>query len=199
MVYGVAVVAADIALTPGTAPTPTAGSISMNADGTITVAAGTTAGSYSYPYTICENLNPANCSTATATVVVGVTPIAAVDDAPPAISGGTGGSTATVLGNDTLNGVAVVAADIALTPGTAPTPTAGSISMNADGTITVAAGTTAGSYSYPYTICENLNPANCSTATATVEVGVTPIAAVDDAPPAISGGTGGSTADGSGQ
>jgi LPXTG-site transpeptidase (sortase) family protein len=42
--------------------------------------------------------------------------------------------------------------------------------MNADGTITVTAGTTPGTYTYPYTICEKLNPTNCDTATATIEV-----------------------------
>ncbi|WOD42566.1 gliding motility-associated C-terminal domain-containing protein [Hwangdonia lutea] len=195
---GVAVVPADITLTPGTAPTPAAGSITMNADGTITVAAGTTAGTYTYDYTICENLNPTNCDTATATIVVAPAPIDAVADdfsgAP--VNGFDGGSTATVLGNDTLNGVAVVPADITLTPGTAPTPAAGSITMNADGTITVAAGTTAGTYTYDYTICENLNPTNCDTATATIVVAPAPIDAVADdfsgAP--VNGFDGGSTA-----
>ncbi|WP_146603209.1 hypothetical protein, partial [Olleya aquimaris] len=92
--------------------------------------------------------------------------IDAVDDdfSSSPINGFAGGSTATVLGNDTLNGVAVVPADITLTPGTAPSPASGSITMNADGTITVAAGTTAGTYTYDYTICENLNPTNCDTA-----------------------------------
>ena len=44
----------NVTLTPGAAPTPAAGSITMNADGTITIAPGTTAGVYTYPYTICE-------------------------------------------------------------------------------------------------------------------------------------------------
>ncbi|SHJ17219.1 Alpha-tubulin suppressor, partial [Algibacter luteus] len=96
------------------------------------------------------------------------------------VNGFAGGSTTTVLGNDTLNGVAVVPADITLTPGTAPSPASGSITMNADGTITVAPGTTAGTYTYDYTICENLNPANCDTATVTVVVAPAPIDAVAD-------------------
>ncbi len=178
---GVAVDPAAITLTPGPAPTPAAGSITMNPDGTITVAAGTTAGTYPYTYEICEILNPANCDTATATVVVGAAVIDAVDDATAAVSAALGGSTASVLGNDTLNGAPVDAAAITLTPGSAPTPATGSITMNPDGTITVAAGTTPGTYSYSYTICEALNPANCDSATATVvveSVGVTEL--VDD-------------------
>ncbi len=179
---GVAVNPADITLTPGTAPSPAAGSITMNADGTITVAPGTTAGTYTYDYTICENLNPTNCDTATATIVVDAAPIDAVDDdfSASSINGFDGGDTATVLGNDTLNGLAVNPADITLTPGTEPSPTAGSITMNADGTITVASGTTAGTYTYDYTICENLNPTNCDTATATIVVDAAPIDAIDD-------------------
>ena len=103
-----------------------------------------------------------------------------------------GGNLPTVLANDTLNGVAVVPADITLTPGTlAPVPAAGSITMDsATGIITVAAGTTAGTYSYPYEICENLNPTNCDTATATVVVAAATIDAVDDTASGVNGLTG---------
>ncbi|MFS4439131.1 CshA/CshB family fibrillar adhesin-related protein [Paracoccaceae bacterium GXU_MW_L88] len=173
---------ADITLTPGTAPEPASGSITMNPDGTITVAEGTTAGTYTYEYTICENLNPENCSTNTATVVVSEAPIEAIVDdfSGSPVNGASGGDTASVLDNDTLNGEIVDPADITLTPGTAPEPASGSITMNPDGTITVAEGTTAGTYTYEYTICEILNPENCSTNTATVVVDAAPIDAVDD-------------------
>ena len=104
------------------------------------------------------------------TTSFGAAPIDAVDDTPASVNGVTGGSTPTVLGNDTLNGAPVNPADITLTPGTAPTPASGAITMNPDGTVTVAPGTTAGSYPYSCTICEVLNPANCDTATLTVVV-----------------------------
>ncbi|AUH33027.1 DUF7507 domain-containing protein [Paracoccus tegillarcae] len=184
---------ADITLTPGAAPAPAAGSITMNPDGTITVAAGTTAGTYSYPYEICEILNPTNCATAVATVVVDPPVIEAVDDTPAALNGFEGGDTPSVLGNDTLNGDPVVPADVTLTPGTAPAPASGSITMNPDGTITVAPGTTAGTYTYPYEICEVLNPTNCATAVATVVVDPPVIEAVDDTPAALNGFEGGDT------
>ena len=184
---GLPIVPAAITLTPGASPSP---KITMNPDGTITVAAGTPAGTYSYPYTICENLNPLNCSTATVTIVIEAAPIVATNDNPASINGASGGSTPTVLANDSLNGAPVVPAAITLTPGSAPTPAAGSITMNLDGTITVAAGTTAGTYSYPYTICENLNSTNCSSAIATVVVTAAPIIAANDIHAPINGKTG---------
>ncbi|NOT88230.1 MAG: DUF11 domain-containing protein [Lysobacter sp.] len=184
----------NVTLTPGAAPAPTAGSITMNADGTITVAAGTTAGVYTYPYTICEVLNPTNCDTATATVVVSAAVIDAVDDNLGPVVGASGGNTPSVLVNDTLNGGAVTVGaggNSTLTPGAAPTPAAGSITMNPDGTITIAPGTTAGTYTYPYTICEVLNPTNCDTATATIVVSAAVIDAVDDSGTVANGANGG--------
>ena len=86
------------------------------------------------------------------------------------VNAASGGSIPSVLVNDLLNGAAVDGALITLTPGTAPAPAAGSITMNADGTITVAAGTAAGTYSFVYTICDVLNPANCDTANVLVAV-----------------------------
>lgn len=151
--------------------TPAAGGISLNtSSGEITVNPGTTNGTYVYTYEICEVINPTNCDTATVTIVVGSAPIVANDDALAAVDGATGGTTDSVLANDTLNGTAVDPADITLTPGSAPSPADGLISMNADGTITVAARTTSGNYTYPYTICETMNATNCDGATASVVV-----------------------------
>jgi large repetitive protein len=195
LLHGVVLDPADVTLTLGTAPTPAAGSITMNADGTITVAAGTTAGTYTYPYEICEVLNPANCSTEEATVIVDAPSLAAVDDTPPAIISALGGSTPSVLGNDLLNGVVLDPDDVILTLGPAPTPTAGSITMNSDATITVAAGTTAGTYTYTYSyeICEVVNPAKCATAEATVVVDPSVLLADNDAPAPIPSAAGGTT------
>ncbi|MCG8761076.1 gliding motility-associated C-terminal domain-containing protein, partial [Tenacibaculum finnmarkense] len=184
---GEKVIPSEITLTVGTAPTPIIGSILMNTDGTITIAPGTTAGIYDYEYTICENLNPANCSTVTSKVVVEAAPIEAVKDEFTSINGKDGATTTSVLENDTLNGKEIVPSEVTLTVGTAPTPIAGSILMNTDGTITIAPGTTAGTYDYEYTICENLNPANCKTVTSTVEVVAAPIEAVADTFTSING------------
>ncbi len=167
------------------------------ATGAVNVAPGTPAGTYTLVYQICEILNPTNCDTATVTVTVGAAVIDAVDDSFGPIVGAVGGTTPTVLTNDTLGGNPVtvgVGGNVTLTPGAAPTPAAGSITMNPDGTITIAPGTTAGTYLYPYTICEVLNPTNCDTATATVVVSAAVIDAVNDTFGPVNGATGNPTA-----
>ncbi|WP_293916756.1 DUF7507 domain-containing protein, partial [Sphingobacterium sp. UBA5789] len=153
---GKPVVPAEVKLTPGTSPNK---GITMNPDGTITVSPETPAGIYEYPYTICELLNPANCSDAKVTVVVEAAPIKANSDTPVPVNGKNGKTIPSVLDNDQLNGKPVVPAEVKLTPGTSPNK---GITMNPDGTITVSPETPAGNYEYPYTICEVLNPANCS-------------------------------------
>ncbi|MEZ7507329.1 gliding motility-associated C-terminal domain-containing protein, partial [Flavobacterium sp. Arc2] len=69
------------------------------------------------------------------------------------------------LTNDTLNGVKVNPTDVLITS----TPN-GPLTVNTDGTVTVAPNTKAGNYTVDYTICQVLNPNNCSTATVTVTV-----------------------------
>ncbi len=175
---GITVDPADVVISS----TPT-GPLTVNADGTVSVAAETAPGTYTIDYTICEVANPTNCDTATVTVVVGAGPtmIDAVDDdftASP-VNGSTGGvvADANVLDNDTLNGEAVNPEDVIITS----TPT-GPLTVNADGTVSVAADTAPGTYTIDYTICEVANPSNCDTATVTVEVipGANIIDAVDD-------------------
>ncbi len=156
--------------------------------GAVNVASVTPSGTYTLTYTICEKLNPNNCSTATATVVVSNT-IDAVNDTPVTVS--TGGTTSSVIGNDTLNGTpAVIGADNGqVTLGSVTVPTG--LTLNVDGTITVIPNTPSGTYTVVYSICENgAVPANCDTATATVVVSNT-IDAVNDTPVTVS--TGGTT------
>ena len=111
--------------------------------------------------------------------VVSVVSIDAVNDSFAVTPTASGATTASVVLNDTTtNGGAItLGANATLTPGTAPTPTAGSITMNAStGVITVAAGTTPGPYNYPYTICVRPAGTPCDTATAQITVyGTVPI------------------------
>src|SRR5690606_19262476 len=181
---GAAVVPSEIRLTPGTSPHP---GVVMNADGTITVSPNTPAGTYTYPYTICEVLNPSNCDDAVATILVEPAPIVAENDTPPSIDGHTGGRTPSVLVNDELNGSPVSTSDIRLQPGTPSDPR---LVMYPDGTIQVAPGTPAGTYTYPYTICELANPSNCDDAVATIVVTETAILANPDTYGPINGATG---------
>ncbi|SFK34832.1 Ig-like domain-containing protein, partial [Lysobacter sp. cf310] len=182
--------AVDLAFVTFTVNDPNTGDgVSVAADGTVSVAPGTPAGSYVIPYQLCETARPSNCDTASITVVVNAAPIDAVDDpvATP-VNGSTGGTAVVnVLGNDTLNGGAATTSNITLAP-----VTSGPLTVNADGTVDVAPNTPAGTYTVTYQICEILNPSNCDTATVTVTVNAAPIDAVDDtvATP-VNGTTGG--------
>ena len=155
--------------------------ISTPTGGAITIPAGTPSGIYTFTYTICENLNSNNCSSATATVAVGVSLIVAEednDDTFKITNGANGGTTSSVLANDTLNGVTPPnTASITLHWHNVPT----GIRTNTDGTITVPAGTASGTYIVTYSICEALNPTNCSgIATATIVVGQATLTAAAD-------------------
>ncbi|WP_420552475.1 GEVED domain-containing protein [Tenacibaculum aiptasiae] len=185
--------ASEVTLTAGTSPTPQSGSIVMNSDGTITVSPETTAGTYDYEYTICEKLNPLNCSTVTSKVIIDSSVIEAKTESFTGINGKVGGVTASVLTNDTLNGALLNISEVTLTAGISPTPQSGSIVMNSDGTITVSSETTAGTYDYEYTICEKLNPSNCSTVTSKVVVDSSVIEAKADTFTGINGKVGGVT------
>ena len=159
---GVAIVAADVTIAP-----VTTGPLTVNADGTVNVAPGTVAGTYLVAYQVCEVLNPLNCDTADVSVTVEPMPIVAVSDAVINVDGFIGGVIPglNVLANDTLNGVALVAADVTVAP-----VTTGPLTVNADGTVTIAPGTPGGNYVIAYEVCENLNPANCSTTNVSVDV-----------------------------
>ncbi|WP_445385514.1 T9SS type B sorting domain-containing protein [Robiginitalea sp. IMCC44478] len=157
---------ADVVITS----TPT-GPLTVNEDGTVSVDPGTAPGTYTIDYTICEVANPENCDTATVTVEVmeGMPVIDAVDDdyTGIAIDGATGGTVpdSNVLDNDTLDGLPVNPEDVTISS----TPT-GPLTVNTDGTVSVAPGTQPGLYTIDYTICEVANPDNCDTATVTVLV-----------------------------
>ena len=213
MLNGVAVDPDDITLNvSGTAAdgtdlgldvVPASGGITMNADGELVIEPGTTAGTYTYTYEICEENNPTNCTVATASVTVEAPEIDATPETFPAVNGADGTTTASVLDNDMLNGVAVDPDDITLNvSGTAAdgtdlgldvVPASGGITMNADGELVIAPGTTAGTYTYTYEICEENNPTNCTVATATVTVDAPEIEADSETFPAINGADGGVT------
>ncbi|MFV8355814.1 gliding motility-associated C-terminal domain-containing protein, partial [Flavobacterium sp. XS1P32] len=191
---GVAVTIANTNVTP-----ITTGAILVDADGNVTIAANTPTGPYTVTYTICEsdtttgvNVSPSNCTTATLTVNVVGQIIAGNDTlgtpAAPLASGTTPVAAGSVLGNDTLNGVAVTTTNTNVTP-----ITTGPILVDADGNVTIAANTPTGPYTVTYTICEsdtttgvNVSPSNCTTATLTVVVS-NPLVANNDTFPSTGG------------
>ena len=198
----------DVILTVVTTTTDVVGATktpTLNNDGTVTVPSGTKSGTYEIVYSICERLNPDNCATATATVKVFVptvatpTTIEAVNDGVTTITSTTGGTTASVLTNDKLNGVPNPSiSSVTLTWNTA-TPTG--FTLNPDGTIRVAPNTPAGIHTISYTICAVASPTVCSTASIVVTVSgtttstttPTTIEAVNDGVTTITSTTGGTT------
>lgn len=157
---------ADVALTPGTSPNP---GLVMNADGTITIAPNTPAGTYVYPYTICEVVNPTNCDTATVTVTLSPSVLVANPDAGSVISEEGGIAVPNVLANDTINGQPMTIDQVNLTV-VSPASDPGITLDPATGAVNVAPGTPPGTYELVYQVCETINPANCVTAPVTVTV-----------------------------
>ena len=182
----------------------TAGPLSINATGVLTLAPNAPSGSYSITYTICEvnpltgiAVSPANCDSITSTVVV-LSSIDAVADTFPSQTPSTTATTTigNVTTNDTLNGVPVTANNTDVTP-----ITAGPLSINATGVLTLAPNAPSGSYSITYTICEvnpltgiAVSPANCDSVTDTITV-LAPIidAITETSTQAINGHVGGIT------
>ncbi len=141
---------------------------SVNPDGTMFLPSPTPEGTYVVEYQICETINPSNCATAFATLVVFAPVIDAVNDdyTDMPINGIFGGSFENILDNDRLNGLEINPAVVIITP-----TTIGSIGINSDGTVDVLPGILPGTYTLQYTLCERLNVNNCDTATVTIFVG----------------------------
>ena len=157
-------------------------------DGGVSVDPGTPAGVYTFDYTICDVLNPTNCETNTVSVTVDAPVIDAVNDSSLDINGADGGTNViNVLDNDTLNGGAATVSNVTLAVATTSSVPAGLTFDITDGSVDVAAGTAAGVYTFDYTICEVINPTNCDTATATVNVVAPAITADDDSVTGLSG------------
>ncbi|CAN0354321.1 unnamed protein product, partial [Scytosiphon promiscuus] len=122
-------------------------------------------------YQVCNLIpDPFVCASATVTIQVGPdmdNVIDAVDDNYTVNTGVSGViPDSNVLGNDTINGEIVAATDVVLTS----TPT-DELTINEDGSVSVAPGTADGTYTIEYTICEVANTDNCDTGTVTVQVG----------------------------
>ena len=186
---------ATVSMTVVTPATGGAGSgiPTLNSNGTITVPAGTASGTYTIVYKICTNVATLTiCDTATTTIVVGAPAIQANGDTFTITNGANGGTTSSVLTNDSLNGNNNPStSSVTLTWLIVPS----GLQTNTDGTVRVPAGTASGTYTVTYRICEKLNLSNCDTATLTITVltPVTPttIKANDDGVTTITSTTGG--------
>jgi hypothetical protein len=140
------------------------------ASGAVVVAQGTALGSYALVYRICETANSGNCDTATASVSVRPNVIDAVNDYGRASSKAANTVIASVLANDTLDGIRATTPTVVLSQ-VSLLPASSGIALNlSTGAVTVKAKTTSGIYALTYQICEAASPANCDTAVATVEL-----------------------------
>ncbi|MBB4800211.1 gliding motility-associated-like protein [Flavobacterium nitrogenifigens] len=168
--------------------------LTLNADGTITVAANTPSGIYNIEYSICEITNPSNCDTAISKVAVNNGTLVANSDVLPSVKPSNAPQTLTgsVFDNDTKNGQPLNSSDVTLTTST-PDPK-GYLVLNPDGTVTLGANAPIGDYELTYTICEKLNPGNCSSNTVRVTVDAFIINAIAETlSPSINGSVGGTT------
>ena len=154
--------------------------------GSISVAQGTTPGSYTLAYQICDKLTTPTCATG----IISITVTAAITASPDAgtASAGTGGTAvANVRANDLANGLTATSANSSLSL----VSTSAGITLNTTtGSVSVAQGTAPGSYTLIYQLCTTQGtPTTCTTSFASITV--TPsVTAFPDAGTA-SAGTGG--------
>ena len=153
----------------------------LNANGTVTVPAGTKSGTYYIGYRICSTVASISvCDTATATIIVG-TPTITAD--PDTFTITTGTSTKSVLDNDKIGTATATTNTVSISVVTGATPKqpgTNTPTLDSDGKVTVPNNTPAGTYTIVYQICDKLNSGNCATTTATIVVGTPSITADPD-------------------
>ncbi|WP_291782550.1 gliding motility-associated C-terminal domain-containing protein, partial [Cecembia sp.] len=155
---------ADVTITPNTE-----GPLTVNADGTVTVAPNTPAGIYTVDYTVCEILNPGNCNSATVTIELVEGNLIANDIDFGTFTTDYDGLLGNALANDLLNGQELdpnlVDFDVTDFGGLE------GVFVNPNGDLFILPFlNTPGVYVLTYRICEILNPENCRTASITVEI-----------------------------
>ena len=156
----------------------------MNEDGRISVKKNIPEGTYTYHYTITEKANRANFSKAK--VIIRVVSFSAQDDEFNITNDKTKEfKTESVLKNDELNKKKNPSPvdDVILTKGEAKdaerNPT-NALTMNDDGTITIAPNTPDGIYTYTYRICKRSAQTECKSAEAVIKLLPALIANDDD-------------------
>lgn len=135
-------------------------------DGSVRVAAGALAGTYTIDYRLCNAADSARCDDAQVSVTIPSFALVANPDRAAFSMGKGGRAIADVLANDTVGGVRATLATVRLTQ---VSSTHAGVTLNAaTGSVEVAPGTPSGTHVLTYRICEIANPANCVQSTATV-------------------------------
>ena len=151
--------------------TPNTAGITLNlATGAVSVVKGTAIGTYALVYGICETANTTSCDSATATVTVRPNVIDAVNDSAKGSSKTGGTILASVLNNDTLNGIRTTTASVSLALVSITPSTTGITLDTTAGSVKVAPKTNSGTYALVYRICEIASPTNCDQATVTIDL-----------------------------
>ena len=156
----------DVSLTPGTSPHS---EIVMNPDGTITIQPNVPIETYRYPYTICDKLNPTDCRTAVAIIVLEPSALEAnPDDYTSRPIRGTGGQVGSILENDRLKNRPVNSNEVRITLENDGGLTG--VTIDGEGQVHVPAHSPVGVYVLTYQICEASNLRNCRSTTIKVRV-----------------------------
>ena len=159
--------------------------------GKLVVPNGTTPGTYTVTYKICDKANPTVCDTATVKITVpAITPSIIANDDPDQTIPTTGG-TVDILSNDRLNGNPVTKDNVNITIDSDGGLTGVGIDSTT-GKLVVPNGTTPGTYTVTYKICDKANPTVCDTATVKITVPATPTIEANDDPDTNIPRTGGS-------
>jgi len=174
-INGKLIAAGDVTLTFAPTNTTVTG-ITVNSNGTITIAPTTAPGTYEYKYSICPlQTNCGQCSSeATATIIVEgpLATIIAKDDNITTYLGDPG-SLPHPFENDSYNGMAVTLQNVDLTWTTTPNP---QVYLDANGNIVISAAAVAGfTYTINYYITDKLNNTNFAVAHINVTIGSPPI------------------------
>jgi len=144
--------------------------ITLNAiSGAIIVANGTTPGTYSISYNLCDLLTLSHCSTMTdvVTITAVINPITESGTIPA--TGGT--AILNIASNDFVNGLLAILGSGGNSTVSQSGVWASGITLNSiSGAVDVANGTTPGIYSVSYELCDLLTPSHCSIITDNVAV-----------------------------
>ncbi|MCF6131202.1 T9SS type A sorting domain-containing protein [Flavobacterium wongokense] len=145
--------------------------LSLQANGSVVLAAGATTGTYGIYYNLCEIANPTNCVEGYVTVYVTPAPIVPT---PDTVTISTGLLSPQIilenaLANDTLGGIPVSISDVTINQASSTASAYFSINTTT-GNIMQISNPPPGTYTLNYSYCENSNPNNCTTTSATITV-----------------------------
>jgi hypothetical protein len=147
-----------------------AAGIRVNADASVSVAAGTAPGVYAGNFQLCLINLPVQCASGNLLLTVTAPAVAVAAQADSlTLAPGQTSAAAALLANDSLNGVAP---DPRLVTVSGSIGAAGAV-VNANGSISVAATTAAGTYGGNYQVCAVVAPTICAGAALTLTVAPT--------------------------